>query len=61
MKAVVGAFNKEKVLCKLRECSMTALLLSDQHHRAAQPADRHDEPQLPAHLRQLGRSILQPQ
>ena len=30
-------------------------LLHHQHHRAAQPPDRHDEPQLPAHLRQLGK------
>ena len=36
-------------------------LLHHQHHSAAQPPDRHDEPQLPAHLRQLGGSILNPQ
>ena len=30
-------------------------LLHHQHYRAAQPPNRHDEPQLPAHLRQLGK------
>ena len=33
-------------------------LLHHQHHRAAQPPDRHDEPQLPAHLRQLGKHLI---
>ena len=28
-------------------------ILDHQHHRAAEPADRHDEPLLPAHLRKF--------